>query len=85
MSVVERGWRLLKMSQGHRAGRLGSVRGLTHPLPPGHHVAQVGVNPLQPSLQGFIDDVRQGALDFTLTKPRDAQVLASGRLPGLAG
>jgi ABC-2 type transport system permease protein len=32
---------------------------------------------VQPSLQGFIDDVRQGALDFTLTKPWDAQVLVS--------
>jgi ABC-2 type transport system permease protein len=32
---------------------------------------------VQPSLQGFIDDVRRGALDFTLTKPRDAQVLVS--------
>jgi ABC-2 type transport system permease protein len=32
---------------------------------------------VQPSLQAFIDDVRLGALDFTLTKPRDAQVLIS--------
>jgi ABC-2 type transport system permease protein len=32
---------------------------------------------VQPSLQSFIDDVRLGALDFTLTKPRDAQVLVS--------
>jgi ABC-2 type transport system permease protein len=34
---------------------------------------------VQPSLQAFVDDVRQGALDFTLTKPRDAQVLVSTR------
>jgi len=30
-----------------------------------------------PSLQAFIDDVLQGTLDFTLTRPRDAQVLVS--------
>ncbi|MDQ6669186.1 MAG: ABC-2 family transporter protein [Chloroflexota bacterium] len=34
---------------------------------------------VQPSLQAFIDDVRQGTLDFTLTKPPDAQVLVSIR------
>lgn len=34
---------------------------------------------LQPSLQRFMEDVRQGTLDFTLTKPEDAQWLASVR------
>jgi ABC-2 type transport system permease protein len=32
---------------------------------------------VQPSLQAFIDDVLQGTLDFTLTRPRDAQLLVS--------
>ena len=32
---------------------------------------------VQPGLQSFIEDVRQGALDFTLTKPQDAQLLVS--------
>jgi ABC-2 type transport system permease protein len=32
---------------------------------------------VQPSLQAFIDDVLQGTFDFTLTRPRDAQVLVS--------
>ncbi len=32
---------------------------------------------VQPSLQWFIEDVRQGTLDFTLTKPADAQMLVS--------
>ncbi|HCQ03857.1 MAG TPA: ABC transporter permease, partial [Candidatus Latescibacteria bacterium] len=32
---------------------------------------------LSPSLSQFIDDVRQGTLDFTLTKPEDAQLLVS--------
>jgi ABC-2 type transport system permease protein len=32
---------------------------------------------VQPSLQRLTEDVRQGALDFTLLKPVDAQVLAS--------
>lgn len=32
---------------------------------------------VQPSLQRFMDDVWQGALDFTLTKPAEAQVLVS--------
>lgn len=32
---------------------------------------------VQPSLQAFVDDVVQGALDFTLTRPRDAQLLVS--------
>ena len=32
---------------------------------------------VQPSLQQFMSDVRMGTLDFTLTKPRDAQFLVS--------
>ena len=32
---------------------------------------------VQPSMQRFMEDVRQGTLDFTLTKPEDAQVLVS--------
>jgi ABC-2 type transport system permease protein len=34
---------------------------------------------VQPSLARFMEDVRQGTLDFTLTKPVDAQVLISVR------
>jgi ABC-2 type transport system permease protein len=34
---------------------------------------------VQPSLQAFMEDVRQGSLDFTLTRPRDAQLLISIR------
>ena len=34
---------------------------------------------VQPSLSRFMEDVRLGTLDFTLTKPVDAQVLASVR------
>jgi ABC-2 type transport system permease protein len=34
---------------------------------------------VQPSLQRLIEDVRTGALDFVLTKPPDAQALASTR------
>jgi ABC-2 type transport system permease protein len=34
---------------------------------------------IQPSMQRFMEDVRQGTLDFTLTKPEDAQVLISVR------
>ncbi len=34
---------------------------------------------IQPSLGRFMEDVRLGSLDFTLTKPVDAQVLASTR------
>jgi len=34
---------------------------------------------IQPSMQRFMEDVRQGTLDFTLTKPEDAQVLVSIR------
>jgi len=32
---------------------------------------------IAPSLSRFIEDVRQGTLDFTLTKPQDAQLLVS--------
>jgi ABC-2 type transport system permease protein len=32
---------------------------------------------IQPSMQRFMEDVRQGTLDFTLTKPADAQILVS--------
>ncbi len=32
---------------------------------------------IQPSMQRFMEDVRQGTLDFTLTKPEDSQVLVS--------
>jgi ABC-2 type transport system permease protein len=34
---------------------------------------------IQPSLQRFMADVREGTLDFTLTKPEDAQLLVSIR------
>jgi ABC-2 type transport system permease protein len=34
---------------------------------------------IQPSMQKFMEDVRQGTLDFTLTKPEDSQVLVSVR------
>lgn len=34
---------------------------------------------IQPSMQRFMEDVRQGTLDFTLTKPEDSQVLVSVR------
>jgi ABC-2 type transport system permease protein len=32
---------------------------------------------IRPSMQRFMEDVRKGTLDFTLTKPEDAQVLVS--------
>lgn len=34
---------------------------------------------IQPNMQRVVDDVRQGKLDFALTKPADAQVLVSVR------
>ncbi|HET6320095.1 MAG TPA: ABC-2 family transporter protein [Chloroflexota bacterium] len=34
---------------------------------------------IQPSMQKLMEDVRQGTLDFTLTKPEDSQVLVSVR------
>lgn len=32
---------------------------------------------IAPSMQRFMEDIRQGTLDFTLTKPEDSQVLVS--------
>lgn len=32
---------------------------------------------IQPSMQRFMEDIRQGTLDFTLTKPEDSQLLVS--------
>src|SRR4051794_34025538 len=32
---------------------------------------------IQPSMQKLMEDVRQGTLDFTLTKPEDSQLLVS--------
>jgi viologen exporter family transport system permease protein len=32
---------------------------------------------IEPSMQRFMEDVRQGTLDFTLTKPEDSQLLVS--------
>lgn len=34
---------------------------------------------IQPSMERLMEDVRRGTLDFTLTKPEDAQVLISAR------
>ena len=34
---------------------------------------------IQPNMQRFIDDVREGTFDYALTKPEDAQVLVSVR------
>jgi ABC-2 type transport system permease protein len=34
---------------------------------------------IEPSLERFLQDIRQGTLDFVLTKPRDAQLLVSVR------
>jgi ABC-2 type transport system permease protein len=34
---------------------------------------------VQPSMERFLEDVRRGTLDFTLTKPEDAQLLVSIR------
>lgn len=34
---------------------------------------------IEPSLERFLQDIRQGTLDFVLTKPRDAQLLVSIR------
>jgi ABC-2 type transport system permease protein len=35
---------------------------------------------IQPAMEEFIDSVREGTLDFTLTKPEDAQLLISIRM-----
>ena len=34
---------------------------------------------IQPNMQRLVEDVREGTLDFALTKPADAQVLVSVR------
>ena len=34
---------------------------------------------IQPNMERLIDDVRQGTLDYVLTKPDDSQVLVSVR------
>jgi len=53
---------------------------------PEHLLALVGIHILvgglinmiiNPSMQRFMEDVRKGTLDFTLTKPEDAQLLVS--------
>lgn len=53
---------------------------------PDHLIALVGVHILvggiinmviNPSMQRFMEDVRKGTLDFTLTKPADSQLLVS--------
>ncbi|MCA9959439.1 MAG: ABC-2 family transporter protein [Anaerolineales bacterium] len=53
---------------------------------PDHLVALVGIHILvgglinliiNPSMQRFMEDVRKGTLDFTLTKPADSQLLVS--------
>jgi ABC-2 type transport system permease protein len=53
---------------------------------PAHLIALVGIHILvggfinmiiNPSMQRFMEDVRRGTLDFTLTKPADAQLLVS--------
>ena len=53
---------------------------------PDHLVALLGIHILvgglinliiNPSMQRFMEDVRKGTLDFTLTKPADAQLLVS--------
>ena len=36
---------------------------------------------IQPSMQRFMEDIRMGTLDFTLTKPADAQLLVSVKQP----
>ncbi len=47
----------------------------------GVHILMGGVirSAIQPSMQRLIEDVRQGTLDYTLTKPEDAQLLVSAR------
>ncbi len=37
---------------------------------------------IQPNMMRFIEDVREGTLDYALTKPEDAQVLVSVRSSG---
>lgn len=47
----------------------------------GVHIAMGGVigTAIQPNMQRLIADIREGTLDYTLTKPEDAQLLVSGR------
>ncbi|WP_299957358.1 ABC transporter permease [uncultured Modestobacter sp.] len=47
----------------------------------GVHVLMGGVirSVIQPNMQQLMDDVRQGTLDFVLTKPADGQLLVSAR------
>jgi ABC-2 type transport system permease protein len=47
----------------------------------GVHILMGGIigTAIQPNMERLIEDVRQGTLDYVLTKPDDAQVLASVR------
>jgi ABC-2 type transport system permease protein len=47
----------------------------------GVHVLMGGVihSVIQPNMERLIEDIRQGTFDYSLTKPEDAQVLASVR------
>ncbi len=47
----------------------------------GVHILMGGIigTAIQPNMERLMDDVRDGALDFVLTKPEDAQVLISVR------
>lgn len=47
----------------------------------GVHIAMGGVigTAIQPNMQRLIADIREGTLDYTLTKPEDAQLLVSSR------
>ncbi len=47
----------------------------------GVHVLMAGVigTAIQPNMERLMTDIRQGTLDFTLTKPEDAQVMISVR------
>ncbi len=61
-----------------------TLRGWTHPeliIVMGVHVLMGGLIGMwiQPNMQRLMGDVREGTLDFVLTKPEDAQVLVSVR------
>ena len=56
---------------GWRAGELVALLGVYFVVYGAIHVV------ISPSLTKFMEDVRTGALDFTLTKPADAQLLVS--------
>ena len=47
----------------------------------GVHILMGGVigTSIQPNMVRLMEDIRQGTFDFVLTKPDDAQVLASVR------